>query len=758
VVNGNNVELTAAGAAHVTANGSLPYNIEVTVTDTGGQTSVATVTADITPFDDLPTISLLATPLVDNTAVAGSVVAAITAADEEGIASIAITSDASSYFVVNGSNVELTAAGAAYVIANSSLPYDIEVTITDSGAQVDLATVTANITGIVIDNLPSLSLATVNVTENSAVAGSVVARISAADAEGGVALSITPASDSSGYFAITGNTVTLTTDGAAYVNTNGALPYDINVSATDSGGQKVTQAIAADITPFDDLPIANLAAVTVAENSAVAGTVVANITATDEEGITSIAITSDPGSYFFVNGSNVELTTAGANFVTANGSLPYDIEVTVTDTGAQTAVATVSADITPFDNLPTVTLDAVTINENSAAAGSVLATISAADQEGITSVSVTNDPNNFYTVNGSNVELTAAGASHVTENGSLLYDIEVTVTDTGGQTDVATVTADVTPFDELPTISLEAVTIAENSAVAGTVAANITAADMEDSVTLSITPASDPNGFFAITGTTVTLTQSGAEHIAATGFLPYDIDVTATAGTQTAIAFVTAEIVSSGWTPDLEWAITILNMEREQDPESPERLEAPIIDSEPSPLKQKTPFEHAPRDAYGNAPHFSGSTDMGLFESDSIVWDSSPYLVSASEFTLDSIRYRDAELELSQHSTSAGYSPEESDVASEGLQPRLDEARHELELLARKRLSDDLVFSDLLRFSALTLLAGLLAWLLRASPMISGLVASLLPRSRTLPLPLFIKDEEEEEEDLAIASKTANND
>ena len=46
----------------------------------------------------------------------------------------AITSDASSYFVVNGTTVELTAAGATYVNANGSLPYDIEVTVTDTGA------------------------------------------------------------------------------------------------------------------------------------------------------------------------------------------------------------------------------------------------------------------------------------------------------------------------------------------------------------------------------------------------------------------------------------------------------------------------------------------------------------------------------------------------------------------------------------------------------------------------------------------------
>ena len=72
--------------------------------------------------------------------------------------------------------------------------------------------------------------------------------------------------------------------------------------------------------------------------------------------------------------------------------------------------------------------------------------------------------------------------------------------------------------------------------------------------------------------------------------------------------------------------------------------------------------------------------------------------------------------------------------------------RSELELLARKRHSDELVFTDLVRMSALSLAAGLLAWLLRAGPLLASVIVSLPAWSRFDPLPVLLKDEDEEED------------
>ena len=41
----------------------------------------------------------------------------------------------------------------------------------------------------------------------------------------------------------------------------------------------------------------------------------------------AVAITSDAGNCFLVNGNNVELTASGAAYITANGSLPYRSDV-----------------------------------------------------------------------------------------------------------------------------------------------------------------------------------------------------------------------------------------------------------------------------------------------------------------------------------------------------------------------------------------------------------------------------------------------
>jgi hypothetical protein len=297
-------------------------------------------------------------------------------------------------------------------------------------------------------------LAAVTVAENVAVAGTVVANITAADEEGIASLAIT--SDASNYFTVNGTNVELTAAGATYTNMNGSLPYDIEVTVTDTGAQTAVSTVTANITPFDELPTITLTAVTVAENAAVAGTVVANITAADEEGIASLAITSDASNYFTVNGANVELTAVGATYVNTNGSLPYNIEVTVTDTGAQAAVTTVSADITAFDELPTLSLGTVPVTASTAVTGTVVANVAVADEEGIASMTLTSDANNYLTVNGSNVELTAAGASYVTANGALPYDIEVTVMDTGAQAAVNAVTADITSLTPLATLLTDA--------------------------------------------------------------------------------------------------------------------------------------------------------------------------------------------------------------------------------------------------------------------------------------------------------------
>ena len=82
--------------------------------------------------------------------------------------------------------------------------------------------------------------------------------------------------------------------------------------------------------------------------------------------------------------------------------------------------------------VPTITLTAIDVVEESVAVGDVIATFSSTGDDNATlSHQVVNDPNGFFIVNGSNVELTASGVAAINDDALNLRDliVEVEVSD-----------------------------------------------------------------------------------------------------------------------------------------------------------------------------------------------------------------------------------------------------------------------------------------------------------------------------------------
>ena len=168
---------------------------------------------------------------------------------------------------------------------------------------------------------------------------------------------------------------------------------------------------------------------------------------------------------------------------------------------------------------PELTLTAgSTLTEDSVSAGAVIATMAASDAEG-DELTFTLSNNTYFTVSGDSVLLTSQGVNAVNDDSLDLTALSVTVTVSDGTLSTAdTVTVAVTRIDD---------TVAENTAPELTAAANGVTEDSVSATTVVVTFSAtdaegdelfyrldgDNEGYFAIAGSTVVLTDAGVAAI-----------------------------------------------------------------------------------------------------------------------------------------------------------------------------------------------------------------------------------------------------
>ncbi|WP_236422215.1 hypothetical protein, partial [Pseudomonas syringae] len=538
-IDGNNVVLTQKGADFVNAGNQLP-KIDLTVADPSGANSNGSGQPTVNLHNDVPVITVAANTVEENSATAGTVAGTFTATDEEtpreGLTiSFTGNSNADGYYAIDGNNVVLTQKGADFVNAGNQLP-KIDLTVADpSGAN---STGAGQPTVNLHNDVPVITVAANTVEENSATAGTVAGTFTATDEETpreGLTVSFTGTSNADGYYAIDGNNVVLTQKGADFVNAGNQLPK-IDLTVADPSGANSTGEGQPTVNLHNDVPVITVAANTVEENSATAGTVAGTFTATDEEtpreGLTvSFTGTSNADGYYAIDGNNVVLTQKGADFVNAGNQLPK-IDLTVADPSGANSTGEGQPTVNLHNDVPVITVAANTLEENSATAGTVAGTFTATDEEtpreGLT-VSFTGNSNadGYYSISGNNVVLTQKGADFVNA-GNQLPKIDLTVTDPSGASSNGSGQPAVNLHNDVPVITVAANTLEENSATAGTVAGTFTATDEEtprEGLTVSFTGTSNADGYYAIDGNNVVLTQKGADFVNAGNQLP-KIDLT----------------------------------------------------------------------------------------------------------------------------------------------------------------------------------------------------------------------------------------
>ncbi|MBD8195295.1 hypothetical protein IFU21_27865, partial [Pseudomonas fluorescens] len=105
-----------------------------------------------------------------------------------------------------------------------------------------------------------------------------------------------------------------------------------------------------------------------------AGTFVAKDEETPREGLTiTFTGTSNASGYYSISGNNVVLTQKGADFVNAGNQLPK-IDLTVTDPSGANSSNSGQPTVNLHNDVPVITVAANTLEENSAAAGTVAGT------------------------------------------------------------------------------------------------------------------------------------------------------------------------------------------------------------------------------------------------------------------------------------------------------------------------------------------------------------------------------------------------
>ena len=554
------------------------YDVQVTVTDSSGLTDFQDIAVTVTNVNEAPTI----------TSDGGGAMASVNAAENQtAVTDVQATDDTNSegaglvYSITGGADQLLFSVNAnTGVLTFVSAPdfenptdagmdniYDVQVTVTDAGGLTDAQDIAVTVTDVieapVITSDGGAATASVNAAENQTAVTDVQATDDT-DSEGaGLAYSITGGADQT-LFSVNANTGVLTFVSAPdFENpTDAGMDniYDVQVTVTDSGGLTDTQDIAVSVTNVNEAPSITsdgggaTAIVNAAENqTAVTDVQTSDDTSSEGAGLvysitggadqTLFSVNANTGVLTFVSAPDFENPTdAGMNNI-------YDVQVTVTDAGGLTDTQDIAVTVTSENEAPEITSDggAATASVNAAENQTAVTDVQATDPEGETegaglTYSITGGADQtLFSVNANTGVLTFVSApdfENPTDAGmDNIYDVQVTVTDSGGLTDTQDIAVTVTNVNEAPSITSDGggATAIVNAAENQTAVTDVQTSDDTSSegagLAYSITGGAD-QALFSVNANTGVLTfvsapdfenpaDAGADNI-------YDVQVTVT--------------------------------------------------------------------------------------------------------------------------------------------------------------------------------------------------------------------------------------
>jgi len=294
-----------------------------------------------------------------------------------------------------------------------------------------------------------------SIAEN-AVAGSVVANLSAVDPddEAGFVFEITD--DPSGNFEVVGNEIRV--KAGASLDAETTQSHSVTVQVTDSAGNTYSEVLTINVGDVDEFDVGavgdgNGAANTVSENTAVGSTVGITASASDAD-VTNSSVTyslsDDAGGLFAIDANTGVVTVAGA--LDAEAAQSQTIEVTATSSDGSTSTQSYTINVSDVDEFDVSTpvdgdAGANAISEDAAAGSTVGVTASASDADATNSGVTYSVDDARFTVDADGTVRVAAGASFDTESEASI-DIVVTATSADGSASNETFSINVSDVDE----------------------------------------------------------------------------------------------------------------------------------------------------------------------------------------------------------------------------------------------------------------------------------------------------------------------
>ncbi len=418
------------------------------VTDIHGHTSTATQTVTVVDnqnptFTCPANITIAGTPGLNGANVTSFTVT--DAADNCGTPIITYSIQPGSFFAV-GTTTPVT------------------ITVTDANGNA----VSCTITVTVINNPPVAQPDVKTTQEDVSVSGNVLTNDSDVD---GNAITVTGFTVNSINYSA-GATATLT-EGTLVINADGSFTFtpapNYNGSVpvatyyiVDTHGATANSTLTIDVTPVDDVPVANNDTETVNEDGVLTATVTGNdILSGDGGNVWSVVSSTTHGTLVF-NTNGTYTYTPNANF---NGTDVFTYQLCDADGDCSTATVTIT--VVSVDDLPIATNDTETVNED----GVLTATVTGNDI-------LSGDGGNVWSV----VSTTTHGTLVFNTNGTYTYTPNANfngtdvftyqLCDADGDCSTATVTITVVSVDDLPIATNDTETVNEDGVLTATVTGN----------------------------------------------------------------------------------------------------------------------------------------------------------------------------------------------------------------------------------------------------------------------------------------------
>ncbi|HHX8576234.1 TPA: tandem-95 repeat protein [Vibrio alginolyticus] len=488
----------ANGTVSVNPDGSVTYTPNdnfhgadsfTYIVTSGGVSESTTVNVDVTPVNDAPVAKDDTAVTDEDTPVTIDVLPNDTDIDGDklSIDSASVPSDQGTVEIVDGKLVFTPAE-------NFHGDAEITYTVTD-GSLTDQATV--NVTVNAVNDTP--------VVESSIADQTLAEDFTPYSIDLNTAFSDVDNVDGDLTFSVSGNSniqVAIVNGVATFTPTadwNGS--EILTFTATDPSGESVSQTVNFTVAPVADIVADNA---TVVEDTPTIIKVLGNDTFEGDDKVVSLDTNNGPA-----NGT-VSVNPDGSVTYTPNDNYHGTDSFTyIVTSGGVSESTTVNVDVTPVNDAPVATNDNAVTDEDTPVTIDVLPNDTDIDGDtlSIQSASVPEAQGTVEIVDGKLVFTPA-------ENFNGDAEITYTITD-GSLTDQAKVAVTVNPVNDAPTIKVDAVeSITEDAVSTDTVVATLEVADTdtpEEQLTVSLE--NNSNGYFALVGDEVKLTQAGVDAV-----------------------------------------------------------------------------------------------------------------------------------------------------------------------------------------------------------------------------------------------------